>query len=249
MAFTFDGDNKLIIMTAGTTLINAVDLYSRWKDWVQLDDNSKYLIAFTTVAGDPIGPGKSIAPYIFVNTTDGWRLRAQEAHHELRIDGNLYSIDPTLQMFVPTLGNFSVTVVVERSSAAITTAGAGVDQATVQSAMNAQGFTTARAEMIENILDATIVSVGVVVSGSTSTVIRTTMSSSLNSVHNGQALQLIALSGTSIRKIDTFEQLSGTFRLASPLLAAPSPGDVVQVMTSRLALEDPRLNVLPLLLG
>lgn len=157
MAYTFDGPNKLVVLS-GVTSFSAVDLYSRWKDWLLLSDNSKYLHAFVSVAGDPIGSGQAIAPYIFLNTTDGWKIRPQESDHELRISGNLYSLDPSEQMFVPTLGDYTVTVLIERSSAAVAVTVGGIDQATVQAAMTAQGYTSSRAPNLDNI-DVTVSSV------------------------------------------------------------------------------------------
>ncbi len=130
MAYTFDGPNKLIVLTPGTVAFTAIDLYSRWKDWLQLSDNSKFLHAFTTVGGDPIGAGQAVAPYIFLNTVDGWKIRPHEADHELRIEGNLYSLDPVQGMFVPTLGNFTVVTVIERSASAIAvSSGSGLSTA------------------------------------------------------------------------------------------------------------------------
>lgn len=154
MSYTFDGTNKLIIINS-TSAFTAADLYSRWKDWVQTSDNSKYVQAMRSIAGDPIGPGLAVAPYIFLNTTDGWRIRPSEANHELNITGNLYSEDASLSMFVPTLGGYMVNVIIERSSAAIAVTVGGVDQATVQAAMTAQGFTTSRAPKLDQ-LDASI---------------------------------------------------------------------------------------------
>jgi hypothetical protein len=124
MSYTFDGPNKLVILSLGTVAFSAVDIYSRWKDWVALG-NAQYSEAFRAIGGDPIGPGQTVAPYIFLNTLEGWKIRPQEADHELRIAGNLYSLDPAQIMFVPTVGDFAVTTVVERSSAAIAIAIAG----------------------------------------------------------------------------------------------------------------------------
>lgn len=151
MSFLFDGPNKLIVMSPGIIEFSAKDLYSRWKEWVLVSDNSKYEYAFASVAGDSIGAGQTIAPYIFLNTFGGWRIRPQEANHQLRINGNLYSIDSTLDLFVPTLGNFTVITVVERSSAAIATTVGGVDQATVQAALTAQGYTTTRSTALDGV--------------------------------------------------------------------------------------------------
>lgn len=125
MGYLFDGPNKRVVLTAGTTTFEATDLYSRWKDWMLLSDNSKYAHAFTSVGGEAIGAGQSVAPYIFLNTTDGWRIRPQEADHELRVVGNLYSSDPTKPIFVSTLGDYAVIATVERSSAAIAVATGG----------------------------------------------------------------------------------------------------------------------------
>jgi len=119
---TFDGPNKLIIFGFGDVEIDAIDMYSLWKEWVLIDDNSKFLNAFTTAAGDPIGAGQTISPYFFLNTTDGWKIRPHENDHELKINGNLYSIDPLLTMIVPTLGDFTVLVTIERSASALTVA-------------------------------------------------------------------------------------------------------------------------------
>ncbi len=152
MAYTFDGPNKLIIISAVTTF-TVIDMYSRWKEWVQTDDNSKYIQAFRSIAGDPIGPGLAVAPYVFLNTTDGWRIRPGESNHELAIVGNLYSEDSLLSMFVPTVGTFTVNVIIERSSAAIAVTVGGIDQATVQSALTAQGYTTTRAPKIDQLDD------------------------------------------------------------------------------------------------
>lgn len=121
MAFTFDGANKLIICMTGTTSFTAQEIYSRWKDWMLLTDNSKYAHAFTSVAGDPISATQSISPYIFLNTTDGWRIRPQEADHTLSITGNLYSVDPLLSLFTPTVGDYTVFAQIDRSAASITT--------------------------------------------------------------------------------------------------------------------------------
>ena len=249
MGYQFDGTNKLIILTAGTLSASAVDIYSRWKDWVLVSDDSKYLNAFLTVGGDPIGPGQTVAPYIFLNTTEGWKIRPQEATHELRIAGNLYSLDPVQTLFTSTLGAYNVTTIVERSSAAIQVAGSGVDQTTVQTALTAQGYTTGRATMIQQLFSGSILNVGTIVSGSTTSVLRTTMSASLTGSYNSMSLQFFCVSGSTVRRINTYEPVSGTFVLFSPLPVPPTEGDAVHVTSARLALDDTRLDILPLLLG
>ena len=89
---TFDGPNKLMIVNPGVTEIDVkVDLYSDWKEWTLLSDNSKYLPAMSAIGGEPIGGG------IFVGSTffflNGWKLRPYEGNHTLNVVGNLYTDD------------------------------------------------------------------------------------------------------------------------------------------------------------
>jgi hypothetical protein len=101
---TFDGVNKLIICDNGTTELNVKDVYSMWKRWMQEDDNSKYLIALSVVGGEPTVGSNIITPYFFLQ--NGWKIRPQEANHNLKIDGIL--IDPDGDPFVDTIGTFRV---------------------------------------------------------------------------------------------------------------------------------------------
>ena len=54
MSVTFDGPNKQIVLDTSTTEYTAVEIYSRWKDWVSTN-NAQYLEAFGSVGGDPLG--------------------------------------------------------------------------------------------------------------------------------------------------------------------------------------------------
>lgn len=114
--YTFDGANGLIILPSGVTQISLSDLYSRWVEWLLTDDNSKYLFAFRTIGGDPLPGGLTFGTGIFLQNQNGWRIRPQEADHELIITGNLYPEDSLLPMFVPTLGEYTVSIYVERSA-------------------------------------------------------------------------------------------------------------------------------------
>ena len=116
MAYSFDGANRLITLTTGTTSFSAQDLYSRWKDWAATDDNSKYVEAFRTIGGDPLGGAVTAGDYYFLNNAEGWRIRPQEADHSLSIDGNLYGEDPALPIFSPTIGSYNVLVTRSLSS-------------------------------------------------------------------------------------------------------------------------------------
>lgn len=150
MAYTFLGESKLIVLQSGSSSFTAQDVYSRWKDWVQTGSNSKFLPAFRSVGGDPIGVSSSVSPYIFLNNTDGWRIRPSENDAEVSIVGNIYPENSALPTFVPTLGDFTVTMQLERSVASISSI-AETSQTTVQGAMTAQGYTSTRAAKIDSI--------------------------------------------------------------------------------------------------
>jgi hypothetical protein len=107
MAFTFDGTNKLIACSAGTTGIVLADLYSRWKDWL-LTGNAGYALAFDTVGGDPIDAGTLVPLYLFLK--NGWKIRPQEATHTLKVTDGILVVDGGGDPFVNTIGAYSVRV-------------------------------------------------------------------------------------------------------------------------------------------
>ncbi len=106
MAYTFDGVNKLVILSSQTT-VDLPDLYSRWKDWVLLSDNSKYLEAMSSVGGDPLPSGSFLGVTFFLE--NGWKIRPQESSHTLIINGNLYDRAGG-SPFTSTLGSFNVRI-------------------------------------------------------------------------------------------------------------------------------------------
>lgn len=111
VVITFDGENKEItISDSGSTLVvvTGKEMYSRWKEWVI--SNSQYEPAFRTVGGDPIGGGLFIGDYYFVNNVAGWRIKPEEKHHTLQINGNVYSEDPLTTLFLTTNGGYTVNI-------------------------------------------------------------------------------------------------------------------------------------------
>lgn len=114
MSITFNGATKTVILDAVTTEYTAVEIYSRWKDWVLLG-NSGYLEAFYAVGGDPIGGGQVAPSFIFLRNDLGWRIKRPEANINVAIDGNLVAADPLLPILSGPTGSFSPTVTITRS--------------------------------------------------------------------------------------------------------------------------------------
>jgi hypothetical protein len=108
MNFSFDGQAKLIVPIVGTTQIDAKDLYSQWKEWVMLGDNSKWDIAFDVLGGDDLSPGVTAGSYFFLRNDLGWRIKPAEEDATVYIYGNLVPKDSNYPIFIPTTGSFSV---------------------------------------------------------------------------------------------------------------------------------------------
>jgi hypothetical protein len=113
MAFTFDGTNKLVVCSTGTTSINLGDLWSRWKDWL-LEGNAGYARAFDTVGGEPIDPvaGTLVPLYLFV--LNGWRIRPQDTDHTLVVSGGSIVVSGGGTPFVHTVGDHQVSVLFQQ---------------------------------------------------------------------------------------------------------------------------------------
>lgn len=115
----FDGTNRLIIANSGTVELDVKsDLYSEWKRFLTGSNNAKYKAAFRAFGNDPLGGSLFAGSFFFLQNQSGsnWRVRPQEANHELKIVGNLYAEDPTLPSFVSTTGSYTVSINLEKSS-------------------------------------------------------------------------------------------------------------------------------------
>ena len=120
MAFTFNGQTKIITLTAGTTTMSVRDVWSRWVDWFLTSDNSKYLPAFTTVGGNDVdvAAGTSIPIYAFL--VNGWRIKPQEANHTLTVTEGVLLVDGGGTPFNNTAGNYVVQINYQQPVQAIT---------------------------------------------------------------------------------------------------------------------------------
>lgn len=110
MTVSFDGPNRLIIPDGppdgdGLIHLEAIDIYSWWKQWVQVGTNSQWAPAFRVVGGDPITSTNSLTPYFFL--INGWKLRPYEATHQFEIDGALV-VEGGGYPVIPTVGAYNV---------------------------------------------------------------------------------------------------------------------------------------------
>ena len=92
----FDGPNKLILITPGTTEIDVRrDLYSAWKEWVATNPDglidSKYLYAMRAVGGDPLPGTRFLGSTFFLE--NGWRIKPYSGSYRLAVTGNLYTAE------------------------------------------------------------------------------------------------------------------------------------------------------------
>jgi len=120
---TFDGENKKIIVNEGVTNITVKgDIYSNWKEWMQVRDNSKFLPAIRTTGGDPAGDGQRTADIYFL--INDWQIVVNQL---VKVEGILYHDNSELEPFVinssggviATVSNLAQSV--ETSSSSLTT--------------------------------------------------------------------------------------------------------------------------------
>jgi hypothetical protein len=110
MAYSFDGTNKVITLTAGTTSVSVRDLWSRWVDWFLTGDNSKYLPAFVNVGGDDIDEVEGTKIPIYAFLMNGWRIKPQESNHTLTISDGILLVNGGGDPFNNTTGAYTVRI-------------------------------------------------------------------------------------------------------------------------------------------
>lgn len=94
-SITIDPLNNCIKLVCGVgetdVTFTASNIYKAWKDWFVLSDNSKYLPAFDSAGGDPVG-NSSLDNVYFVKTSNNWVIcpNTTELDVIIRIAGNLF---------------------------------------------------------------------------------------------------------------------------------------------------------------
>jgi hypothetical protein len=72
---TFDGANLVVTLDTGVTFYDAdPDIYSPWKEWVQLSDNAKFPPLFRIVSSQDVPSGQTES-LLFMRNDLGWRFR------------------------------------------------------------------------------------------------------------------------------------------------------------------------------
>lgn len=83
----FDGINRRIIIHPTETQVDVKrDIYSAWKEWVQVRDNAKFLPAVRVIGGDPVGGGLAAGDIYFL--MNGWKVVVD---HKVTLTGTLYN--------------------------------------------------------------------------------------------------------------------------------------------------------------
>lgn len=93
---TFDGINKLIYVNPGETDVSVKDdIYSGWKEWIQVRDHAKYIDAMRTTGGDPVGGGLFAGDIYFM--VNNWKVVIQE---QVVVNGIIYDNTPGVSPFI-----------------------------------------------------------------------------------------------------------------------------------------------------
>ncbi len=128
---TFDPIELRIIEidTGGNNVIDIVEIYSEWKDWILADlSRLGYPQAFDEVGGNPISQTRSLGVTFFL--LNGWKIRPAERDHQLVINGNLFTVPAGQRRTVPTLGDYTVEIEWSTSNLIDTVATGGTEAPT-----------------------------------------------------------------------------------------------------------------------
>lgn len=128
MSYTFDGPNKRIILGAGTTVLDLVDLHSRWKDWVLLG-NAGYAQAFRAVGGDI----PAIPLYLFI--LNDWKIVPQAANHTLTVMNGVLEVEGGGDPFVDPAGAYKIRINRQAPGIAIGYSATGSDPVAIAAAV------------------------------------------------------------------------------------------------------------------
>lgn len=123
--FSFDGVTKIISLSAGTTNVSVVELWSRYLDWLATGDNSKYLIAMTSLGGDSIdsSSGTAVPAYIFLQ--NDWKIRPDNSDHTLKVSNGILLVQGGGDPFTNPLDNHVVRINYQQPVQAITVSTGG----------------------------------------------------------------------------------------------------------------------------
>jgi len=110
MSISFDGGEKLIKLSTGTTNLSVREVYSRFVDWWMIGDNSKYPLAFNTVGGDVIDESAGTRVPVYAFLLSGWRVKPQEADHTLNVRDGILLVGGGGDPFVNPDGNYVVRI-------------------------------------------------------------------------------------------------------------------------------------------
>ncbi len=145
MAYTFDGVNKRIVLGPGTVLLDLLDLYSRWKDWVR-QGNAGVSLALRSVGGDI----PAIPLYLFL--LNGWKIVPQAADHSLVVDAGVLEVEGGGEPFVDPVGAFKIRITRQVPGIAIGYSTTGVAAPSVEQIVSAMVEALTAAQLPVNVM-------------------------------------------------------------------------------------------------
>lgn len=197
--FTVDTTNKLFVVKPGFTEFDVkVDLYSDAKEhWLEGGAAMGFLFPIRTIGGDPVGGGKFAGDLYFLR--DGWKIRPDEADHTLIITGNLFLDEGEAgNLIVPTVGDFTVVTIAERSNLVLAVNTGGTVAPSQQQIRDAMALATA-ASPVAGSIDARLPAA--LVSGKMSSHVMTLDQAAMNAIANSLLDLANAADGATLREI------------------------------------------------
>lgn len=128
--FTYDTTNRLFVLKAGVTSLDAKsEFYSAAKyDWMVDNDLNKFRFPIQSIGGQNIGGGNTISPYY--SLAYGWRIRFAPVDQTIIIHGNIITVEGELPI-VDTDGDYHHVAQYSVSANSLTSGGAALTAADV----------------------------------------------------------------------------------------------------------------------
>lgn len=134
MSYSFNGTTKRVTLPSGMVILDLIDLYSRFKEWV-LAGNAECLLAFATVGGEIT----EIPLYLFM--LNGWLIVPQSANHTLTVTNGILVGQGGADPFTDPAGSYKIRINRQTPGIAIgysTNGGSGPTAAEIAAAVRSE---------------------------------------------------------------------------------------------------------------
>jgi len=121
----FDPYNKWILITAPTTDITALEIYSEAMDWSDDPENLDSSPPMYAYGKFPLGGGADSDSIFVINASDGWKIKPYNGNYQLIVRGTIITDDESPRNIPPDSGVVVIVYQVSSQGIIVDTGGGG----------------------------------------------------------------------------------------------------------------------------